>query len=245
MICKIPYTDGEHTDCANAPDKIVEQLEHIWSNSKGDKFRLPKVIEGSIENVPLAKVYLGGDHTITYYTVKEFVKRFPHTGFIVFDAHPDVFQAFDNPSHQDYLKFLIEEGLLKPEQVFVVGIRASHPEEISYYKEKGIKYYPCRSFFSCSDTAEALMEQLLQFDAVYLSIDIDVVDPAYAPGVSYVEPCGLTSRELFYFVQRLKKLPNLKTMDLVEVSPKNDVNSMTTKLAAKLVAEFLSTTLYT
>jgi arginase family enzyme len=239
MICSIPFSDGEHPDCTNGPKAIVEQLKKIWSKSNGMSIKIPELVERDISNIPLARVYLGGDHTITYHTVKQVAKSFPNMGFIVFDAHPDVFQAFEKPSHQDYLKFLIEDGILSPEQIIVVGVRASHPDEIKYFKSKNIRYYPLTSFFSCSDISESIMEQLLPFELVYLSIDMDVVDPAFAPGVSYIEPCGMSSRELIYFVQRLKKLPNLKAMDIVEVSPAQDINNMTSKLAAKLIAEFL------
>jgi arginase family enzyme len=233
MIVSIPYTDGEHQACAQGPAKILEQLKYIWTVQK------PIVKECSLDNIEPARIYLGGDHTITYYTVKKFVQQYPNTGFIVFDAHPDVFQAFDKPSHQDYLKFLIEEGILKPENIIVMGIRAQHPQEIHYFKEKGIRYVPCRNLMDVAAMCDGVMEFLRPFAAVYISVDLDVLDPAYAPGVSYIEPGGYTSRELLYFLQRLKRLPNVKTIDVVELNPEKDSNSITAKTAAKIVAEFL------
>jgi arginase family enzyme len=238
MIIKIPYTDGEHKGCAKGADAIVDQLQNIWTNSYHRKTKTPKIEECSIKNIKDAKIYLGGDHTITYYTVKHFVKKNKNTAFLVFDAHPDVFQQFDKPTHLDYLKFLIEENILKPEDIFLVGIRAAHKDEIKYLKEKGVR------FLSPQDTdleaaCDGIMEFLRKYDSVYVSIDMDAIDPAFAPGVSYIEPCGLTSREILYFTRRLKKLKNLKAIDIVEVNPDNDINNMTAKLAAKLVAEFL------
>ena len=239
MILTIPHTDGEHPACAQAPKLILEQLEKIWANTYGYPIKKPEVKEGSIENIEDAKIYLGGDHSITYYTVKHFKKNNPNGAFIVFDAHPDVFQAFDYPSHQDYLKFLIEEGILSPEEIVVVGIRAPHPSEIKYYKEKEIKYYPFYGYMPLIDTCDAIMEFLRKFDSIYISIDMDILDPVYAPGVSYVEPNGLTSRELFYFLQRLKKTNKIKALDVVEVNPENDINNITTKTAARIIADFL------
>ena len=234
MIVKIPYTDGEHKACARAPDLIIEQLKTVMSNPK-----IPKIKECDIHNIENAKIYLGGDHTITYYTVKEFAKKYSNPGFIVFDAHPDVFQQFDFPSHQDYLKFLIEENILKPENIMVVGIRAIHPQELAYYKDKGIRYIPFQNYMSLNISCDAIMEFLRQFEALYLSIDLDVLDPAFAPGVSYIEPRGFTTRELFYFIQRFKKLKNLKSLDIVELNPDKDINNLTAKTAASIIAEFL------
>ena len=89
------------------------------------------------------------------------------------------------------------------------------------------------------DTCDAIMEFLRKFDSIYISIDMDILDPVYAPGVSYVEPNGLTSRELFYFLQRLKKTNKIKALDVVEVNPENDINNITTKTAARIIADFL------
>jgi len=81
------------------------------------------------------------------------------------------------------------------------------------------------------------METARGWGAFYLSIDIDVIDPAFAPGTGFREPGGLTSREMIYFIQRLKRLKNLKMTDITEVNPSKDSADLTVKLAAKLVKE--------
>ena len=83
------------------------------------------------------------------------------------------------------------------------------------------------------------MEMCNKFKRLYLSLDIDVVDPAFAPGVGYLESGGLTSNEILYFVRRLKLLKNLKRFDLVEVIPEKDKNNMTVNLAVRILKEFL------
>ena len=75
------------------------------------------------------------------------------------------------------------------------------------------------------------------FDNLYISIDIDVIDPAFAPGTGYIEPAGLTSREFLYFLHRLKNLKNIRGYDIVEINPKKDINNLTTKLGAKILVE--------
>jgi len=239
MIVTITYTDGEFEGCALAPKEILEQLDLIWCDQEGKKLKSPKVINCPINKIKSSPIYLGGDHTITYYTVKNFVKKNKNPAFIVFDAHPDVFQAFENPTHQDYLKFLIEEKILKPENILIVGIRAQHLDEIKYLKKKKIKYIETKDIFDIKKTTKEIVDFLKPFKSIYLSIDIDVLDPAFAPGVSYVEPSGLTTKELLYIIEQIKNL-NIKSMDLVEVNPDKDINHITTKTAAKIIAEFLN-----
>mgnify|MGYP003974528921 FL=1 len=82
-----------------------------------------------------------------------------------------------------------------------------------------------------------IMERLRN-KSLHISIDIDVLDPAFAPGVSYPEPAGLTTRQLLYYLQRIRRL-NPTSIDLVEVNPEKDINNITSKTAAKIIAEFL------
>ena len=87
------------------------------------------------------------------------------------------------------------------------------------------------------EISESVMSVVKNFGSLYISIDIDVLDPAFAPGTGYAEPGGLTTRELLLFIHRLKRMHNLKAMDIVEVNPEKDVNDITSKTAAKLVVE--------
>ena len=90
---------------------------------------------------------------------------------------------------------------------------------------------------SLHDITDAIMSAAKNFSHLYISIDIDAVDPAFAPGTGYPEPAGLTSRQLFYMLHRLKNLKNINIIDIVEVNPKKDINNMTSKLAAKILVE--------
>ena len=89
------------------------------------------------------------------------------------------------------------------------------------------------------EVCDLLMERVRNSDAFYISIDIDVIDPAYAPGTSYQEPGGMSSRELIYFLQRLTLLKSFKAADIVEINPDKDGTSRTVKLGAKLSAELI------
>lgn len=231
----LPYTDGEHKGCEKAPEEIVKQFNSIYSNESGRYIQPPKAEKAELNAIPQSKFYIGGDHSITYHTVRRFVKDNPNPALLIFDAHPDVFQQFDTPTHLDYLKFLVEENIVNTNNIIIIGIRNPHPQEIQYLKEKGITYFTAKGL-KWQDTCDAVMEKLKGKD-IYISIDMDVLDPAHAPGVYYPEPAGLTTRQLLYFLQRLRNL-NPKAIDIVEVNPEADINNITSKTAAKLLAEF-------
>ena len=233
-MISLPYSDGEHSDCEKAPKAIIKQFEGIFSNESNQKITLPKHKEAKIDSIPKDKIYIGGDHTVSYHILKQH----PTEGLLVFDAHPDVFQQFDNPTHIDWLKFVVEEKIVKPENIIVVGIRNPHPSEIDYFKQKGITYVTCKGI-KPESSCDAIMEKLKNLSSFHISIDMDVLDPAFAPGVCYLEPAGLTTRQLLYYLQRVRILKNLKSLDVVEVNPKKDINNVTAKTAAKIIAEFL------
>ena len=88
------------------------------------------------------------------------------------------------------------------------------------------------------DICDGLMENSRNFEELYISIDIDSLDPSIAPGTYYTEPNGLTLNQLLYFLRRLKLLKNIKKIDLVEVNPEIE-RKITIKTAAKIIAELL------
>ena len=228
-IVKISKVDGriETKGCSKAAEEIIKQLSNIWLSENFKKLDYTIEQEGDL--------YLGGDHTNSY---NNFIKS-NCDGILIFDAHPDVYQEFNFPSHGDWLKFLIDEGKVKKENVILVGIRNCDIKEIEYLKDNKIKFFDMKKIFELGikESCDLIMENVKNFNKLYLSIDIDVVDPAFAPGTGYAEPGGLTSREMIYFVQRLKLLKNLKKVDIVEVNLEKDISNQTVKLVAKFIWE--------
>lgn len=255
QIIKVPTSQGglEKSGSEEAPNKIVESLKDTWCNTRGflPKYEVSEIdVKGETDikkiNDKIFKlskdktgIFLGGDHSITYGIFKSFALNHKNAGLIIFDAHPDVYHTFEVATHGDWLKYLIEEKVIAPENVIVVGVRNADPKELDYFKIKKINHIMMHNILSVELTCDYIMEFANKFQSFYLSIDIDVVDPAFAPGTGYPEPCGFTSREMLYFVKRLKLLKGLKSADIVEVNPKFDVNNITSKLAARLVAELL------
>ena len=239
-IVKIPYSEGTDVNkgTEKAPGEIIKQLNECWTNENFQDNKY-EVIDSNIKELHDGDIFLGGDHSISYHIFKKFFKG-KDAGILIFDAHPDLFEHFKEPMQTDWLYFLIKEKIVKPENIILVGIRNSDMKEISFLKDYKIKYFTARQLFNnIQDTCDAIMESARTIPDLYVSIDIDVLDPAFAPGTGYLEPGGLSTRELLYLIQRIKLLKNIRKYDLVEVNPEKDVNNMTSKAAAKIIKELI------
>ena len=259
-LVKIPFSAGglgKTKGCELGPDKIVEKLKEFHLSEAGmlpvfdvDEIKVDqnnieesfkKITEGaeSILKNNDKPIFIGGDHSITYPLVKGFSSVYPEPGIVIFDAHPDCQSDFEPPTHEDLVVGLVKNNIIKKENIIIVGVRNWHKDEYNFIKENKIKYFDMKeiSMESIKEVSESVMSVAKNFGSLYISIDIDVLDPAFAPGTGYPEPGGLTTRELLFFIHRLKNMRNLKAMDIVEINPEKDVNELTSKLGAKLVVE--------
>jgi agmatinase len=191
-------------------------------------------------------LFLGGDHSISYSIGKAFSDNCKENRkepcLIIFDAHPDCMSVTKGsekyPNHEEWLRNLIEQGF-SAKNILLVGIRNSEIKEIEFLRDRNIRTIGMNQLL---ENIEEMCEIIMEFSdkkELYLSLDIDVVDPAFAIGTGYKEPGGLTSREFIYIVQRLNKMKNLKAIDLVEINPEKDVNDLTVKLGARIIAELI------
>lgn len=226
----------------NAPDKVIENLRDYTKDFEVDSV---DVVHSNIDETDerISKtegdIFIGGDHTITYSCFKNFSKKYKNPGLLVFDAHADCMDNF-KITHEDWLNVLVEEGFVKPENVILVGLRRIEKSELEFLKEKRIRYFSMDKIFGKhEDVCDTVMENLRNCDGLYVSIDIDVIDPAFAPGTGMLEPGGFFSEEMFYFIRRLKLLKNLRRVDLVEINPEKDFNEMTVRLGARILYEFI------
>ncbi len=240
-IIKLPYSEGTDINkgAEKAPDEIIKQLNECWSNENFQDNKY-EVLESNIEELREGDIFIGGDHTISYYIFKKFFKDKKNQGILIFDAHPDLFQHFNVPMQTDWLYFLIKEKIVRPENVILVGIRNADIKEFSFMKDYKIKYFTSKQIFNnMENSCDAIMEYANKFSDLHVSVDIDVLDPAFAPGTGYLEPGGISTRELIYLLQRIKLLKNIRKYDLVEVNPLKDINCMTSKTAAKIIKELI------
>ena len=266
FIAKVPGINGlgKTKGCEKAGNAILNSLKEIYSNEQGRPIdtRLLDLEEIHLDNGNLEEtnkliyknafeafeekpktIFLGGDHSISFSLTKAFMDNCKKQGkepcLIVFDAHPDCMEPIGKePTHEEWLRALIESGF-PPENILLVGVRNSDPKEIEFLSKNKIKKITLNQLLEdIRDTCDAIMEFSNGKD-LYLSLDIDVIDPAFAPATGYKEPGGLTSRQFIYLIQRINKIKSLRAIDLVEINPEKDENRITVKLGAKILSELI------
>ena len=177
---------------------------------------------------------LGGEHSITYGTYTSFPKE---TGYVVFDAHYDLRDEFADIklSHASYLRRIVEER--GSENILHVGARAFVKEELEFLTDNKIKTISDREIQD-GKGPNLLKDHVSTFDRIYSSFDLDVLDPAFAPGVGNPEAVGITSRELFDMIHIFDETKVIG-VDVVELNPYHD-NGSTASLAAKIISTLIA-----
>ncbi|MGI6684427.1 MAG: agmatinase [Bacillota bacterium] len=179
-------------------------------------------------------IFIGGEHLVTYPLIKAAYKKYPDLAVIHFDAHADLRMEYmgEKNSHATVIRRIAE--LLGGKNIYQFGIRSGDREEISFGQEN--------THLFIDRLIEPLKEVIpsLKGRPVYITLDIDVVDPAFAPGTGTPEPGGCTSREIIQCLHMLGEL-NVVGFDLVEVLPGHDLSERTSILAAKLIREAMLT----
>ena len=173
-------------------------------------------------------IMLGGEHTTTYLVSRNFDSDIP---FVIFDAHFDMRSEFDGNM---YNHACTVRRIMEKHEVVLIGVRSCTKEELEFAESEGVKYY---TSFECIKRWDEITRELEKNlpEKIYLSIDMDAFDPAYAPGVSTPEPFGIEPTTFLDFVSKFGSL--VCGMDVVEVIP--DAEKITPLLAAKFIIEFL------
>ena len=179
-------------------------------------------------------IILGGEHSLTYGSYMSYPKD---TGYVVFDAHYDLRNEYAGTklSHAAYLRRIVEER--GSDNIIHVGARAYVKEELEFLTEHNIKTISNSEIRT--GNGPKLLEKLTEnFENLYMSIDLDVLDPAFAPGVGNPEAIGITSRELYDMIVSLQN-KQIKATDIVELNPTYD-NGATASLAARMISIIIS-----
>jgi arginase len=173
---------------------------------------------------------LGGDHALTLPVLRAYAQRYERLNLLQLDAHPDLYDEFegDRYSHACPFARIMEEGLVG--RLVQVGIRAMNKHQRAQAERWGV---------TVVDMARWEPAFQVQLDGpTYLSLDLDVLDPAFAPGVSHHEPGGLSTREVLWLLHGLQ-IPVVGA-DIVEFNPERDLMDMTAMVAAKFVKEIVA-----
>jgi arginase len=249
----VPHDDNSSflRGAADAPPKIRNELwsdaNNMWTEtgvdlgvqnrlrdhgdlqfqSASDAWELIETRAGEILGEGAPAIFLGGDHAITHPIVRAVRRR--HHAFTILhvDAHPDIYQDFQgNPrSHASPFARIMEEGLA--ERLIQVGIRTATAHQRDQIKKYGVELIEAQDFRD--DIRIAFTTP------VYISLDIDGIDPAYAPGVAHREAGGLTPRQVINLIHNIAR--PIIGADLVEYNPHCDISNLTAVVAAKLLKE--------
>ena len=180
----------------------------------------------------LRPLMLGGEHLVSWPAVAAAAARYPDLRVLQFDAHADLRADYmgRRHSHATVMRRIAE--VVGPQRCYQVGIRSGTAEEWSYAQTTGVRFAPAARQVPAEWRAD------LAAGPVYVTVDIDYADPAYAPGTGTPEPGGATSAELLQCIDHLAGL-RLVGADVVEVAPAYDPGGITATLAAKVVRELL------
>jgi agmatinase len=198
----------------------------------------------NLYNDELRFLFLGGDHLITYFSLHALTQLSKANWALIYlDSHPDLEEEYegDRYMHGSVVKRLVEETNLRPQSVVEVGIRSFLPPERKFADDVGIKIMSTVEFerLEARGAAKRVLKLLPKdVDRIYLSIDLDILDPAYAPGLGYPEAGGISTRSLIDFIYGLKEL-EIVAFDIVELCPQYDSSSITAIGAGKIILETL------
>jgi len=211
---------------------------HISASTEETLERLARVI-GEIFDSGKTPVIIGGEHTITLGVLKGLSNKVSKTAVLSFDAHLDLRDEFMGLrlSHTTFMRRLNEQ--LKPVKILEVGTRAVCREELQYIEKAGIDFITAQQIRrdGIKQTLKVLKQKLADVKSVYVSVDMDVLDPAYAPAVQNPEPDGLESHTLLDILCSVCD-KRVVGFDVVEVAPNYD-HGISAIQAAKVVFEAL------
>ena len=221
---------------------LQKDLGEVSFYDAGDLELSPGQVEASLKQIKAAAadlleagklpIFLGGEHLVSYPLIQAAYRRYPDLAVLHFDAHADLREEYLGArlSHATVMRLVAEE--IGSGRLYQFRIRSGTWGEFAYGQQH-------TNFFMDAITTplSKLAPELAQRQRpLYVSIDIDVLDPAYAPGTGTPEPGGCTPQEIFKAIQLLKDA-NVVAFDLVELCPAYDQSSITAVLAAKIVRE--------
>lgn len=228
-------------DRTRLSDICIADLGDIQITDQERDFDL---VREKVATLPSVPIILGGDHSISIPVLQAQRERFrdQRLGVLWVDAHPDLCDVFTGSkfSHACVLRRALEFGI-NPEDVCLVGVRSWEDQEIDLIESGGLNVYTAATVAErgMRSIAARVHSKLRLCDAVHISLDIDCLDPAFAPGTGIPDSGGLTSREVITLIKSMQGLP-LVGLDVVEVSPPIDPSDATIFAALKIIMEFIA-----
>ena len=184
-------------------------------------------------------IMIGGDHSLSAEAIQAVSKAIgKKLSLLYFDAHPD----FVSSSRNYYGSVLADSSQsLNFRKSMLIGTRAAEPEELENVKKAGMRVInPLEIVERGVKSIAQIISELTSGSKVYVSVDLDCIDPAFAPGVSVPSPGGLSSIDLIYLLSKATSAGNVVGIDIVELAPDYDINDATAMLAARIMSECIA-----
>jgi agmatinase len=211
---------------------------HVSMDANQTNDMISKIV-GDILAEGKMPIALGGEHTITLGIAKGLGDRAKKTVFVSFDAHLDLREEFLGltESHTTFMQLINEE--VKPAKIFEVGTRSVSTDELDYAKDAGIEFFTSQQIIRQGSEAvlKELKKKLAPYESIYLTVDLDVLDPAFAPAVQNPETEGITPTALLDLLCGLCD-KRVIGFDVLEIAPVYD-QGVSAIVAAKVVFEML------
>ena len=202
----------------------------VDNESESDWIRVIEEKVSTLLQTDAPVLTLGGDHAITYPIIKAYAQKYTDLTILQLDAHPDLYEHFKGNRFAHACPFarIMEEKLAG--RLIQMGVRTLNPHQKEQAQLFGVEMVEMRHF---------ALDLLPRIDTpVYVSIDLDVLDPAYAPGVSHHEPGGMSTRQVIEIIHRIEA--PIVGADIVEYNPRRDPTETTAMVAVKLLKEIAS-----
>lgn len=228
-------------DRTRLKDLTVCDLGDIKITHPESDFELVRQRVATLPNMP---ILMGGDHSVTIPILQGQRLRYKdqRLGVLWIDAHPDLCDFFDGSklSHANTMRRALEFGI-EPHDVCMVGLRSWEDQEIDLIENGGIHVYTAADVAErgMKNVADSVYNILNDCDAVHISLDIDCLDPAYAPGTGIPEFGGLTSRDVLTLIKGTQGL-SLVGLDVVEIAPPLDPSEATVFAGLKIIMEYMA-----
>ena len=207
-------------------DGMLQDAGDVQPDTEDMNFTIEAAITSLLDR-DLLPISLGGDHAVTVPIIRAFAKKFPRLNILHFDAHPDLYDEFQGNRYSHACPFarIMEEKLVQ--RLVQIGIRALNGHQRDQINRFGVEVIEMKNWND---------DLVLAFDGpIYISFDIDGLDPAFAPGVSHREPGGLSTRQAIDVIQRVKG--PVVGADIVEFNPRQDHLNITAGVCAKILKE--------
>ena len=232
---EIEFFEREGKIIPTAPMRGNLSKKKILDIGNVEREKLPGIILDIISSGKLP-IIIGGDHSITTIALSQIGKMLGKIGLFYFDAHPDFVSSTNN-----YYGSIMTDAaeFINFKKSMLIGTRAAEVEEINNAISAGLEIITPMDIVELGLSKLATKLQKKTRLRKYISIDLDCIDPAFAPGVSVPCPGGISSMDLIYLVKRAVQ-SGIIAIDIVELSPDFDLNNITASLAAKIISESIA-----